>query len=102
MLQMPAYELGKKEEEMMEPKRIEDKNDKLYNFNFEKFDKRMDDAIEILYPEEAAECKGYVMLTAKHNETYPMGVILFKTPEFLIEKEALKAHLRKFIETLDE
>lgn len=102
MLQMPAYELGKKEEEMMEPKRIEDKNDKLYNFNFEKFDKRMDDAIEILYPEEAAECKGYVMLAAKHNETYPMGVILFKTPEFLIEKEALKAHLRKFIETLDE
>lgn len=102
MLQMPAYELGKKEEEMMEPKRVEDKNEKLYNFNFEKFDKRIDDAIEILYPEEAADYNGYVMLAVKHDETFPMGVILFKPPEFLVEKEALKAHLRKFIETLDE
>ena len=102
MLQMPAYELGKKEEEMMEPKRVEDKSEKLYNFNFEKFDKRMNDAIEILYPEESAECNGYVMLAAKHDETFPMGVILFKPPESDIEKEALKAHLRKFIENLDE
>lgn len=87
---------------MMKPERIEDKNKKLYNFDFEKFDKRMDDAIEILYPEDAAECKGYVMLAVKQDETYPMGVILFKPPEFLVEKEALKAHLRKFIENLDE
>lgn len=87
---------------MMKPERIEDKNEKLYNFNFEKFDKRMDDAIEILYPEDAAGCKGYVMLAVKQDETYPMGVILFKPPEFLVEKEALKAHLRKFIENLDE
>lgn len=102
MLQMPAYELGKKEEEMMEPKRIEDKNEKLYNFDFEKFDKMMDDAIEILYPEDVDECKGYVMLAVKQDETYPMGVILYKPLESDIEKEALKAHLRKFIENLDE
>lgn len=87
---------------MMKPERIEDKSKKLYNFDFEKFDKRMDDAIEILYPEDAAECKGYVMLAAKQDETYPMGVILFKPLESVIEKEALKAHLRKFIENLDE
>ena len=102
MLQMPAYELGKKEEEMMEPKRVEDKSEKLYNFDFEKFDKMMDDAIEILYPKEIDECKGYVMLAVKHDETFPMGVILYKPPKSDIEKEALKAHLRKFIETLDE
>lgn len=103
MLQMPAYELGKKEEmKLEEPKSIEVKDSKLYNFDFEKFDKRMDDAIEILYPEDAAECKGYVMLAVKHEETFPMGVILFKPPEFLVEREALKAHLRKFIENLDE
>lgn len=85
-----------------EPKSVEVKNSKLYNFDFEKFDKRMDDAVEILYPEDAAECKGYVMLAVKQDETFPMGVILFKPPESDIEKEALKAHLRKFIETLDE
>lgn len=87
---------------MMEPKRIEDKNEKLYNFDFEKFDKMMDDAIEILYPEEVDECKGYVMLAVKHDETFPMGVILYKPTESDIKKEALKAHLRKFIENLDE
>lgn len=102
MLQMPAYEFGKKEEEMMEPKRVEDKNEKLYNFNFEKFDKMMGDAIEILYPKEVDECNGYVMLAIKHDETFPMGVILYKPPKSDIEKEALKAHLRKFIESLDE
>ena len=102
MLQVSAYELGKKEKEMMEPKRIEDKSEKLYNFDFEKFDKMMDDAIEILYPEEVDECKGYVMLAVKHDETFPMGIILYKPPESDIEKEALKAHIRKFIETLDE
>lgn len=85
-----------------EPKSVEVKDSKLYNFDFEKFDKRMDDAVEILYPEDAAECKGYVMLAARSNETFPMGVILFKPPESDIEKEALKAHLRKFIENLDE
>ena len=85
-----------------EPKSVKVKNSKLYNFDFEKFDKRMDDAIEILYPEDAAECKGYVMLAVKQDETYPMGVILFKPLESDIEKEALKAHLRKFIENLDE
>ena len=86
----------------MEPKRVEDKNEELYNCDFEKFDKMMDDAIEILYPEEIDECKGYVMLAVKHDETFPMGIILYKSPESDIEKEALKAHLRKFIETLDE
>lgn len=85
-----------------EPKSVEVKDSKLYNFDFEKFDKRMDDATEILYPEDAAECKGYIMLAVRHDETFPMGVILFKPPESDIEKEALKAHLRKFIETLDE
>ena len=99
---MPAYELEKKEKEMMEPKRIEDKSEKLYNFDFEKFDKMMDDAIEILYPEEVDECKGYVMLAVKHDETFPMGIILYKPPKSDIEKEALKAHLHKFIENLDE
>lgn len=102
MFQVSAYKLGKKKKEMMEPKRIEDKNEKLYNFDFEKFDKMMDDAIEILYPEEVDECKGYVMLAVKQDETYPMGVILYKPLESDIEKEALKAHLRKFIENLDE
>ena len=87
---------------MMEPKRIEDKSEKLYNFDFNKFDNQLNKAIEILYPEDAAECKAHIMLASKHDETFPMGVILFKTPEFLIEKEALKVHLRKFIETLDE
>lgn len=85
-----------------EPKSVDVKDSKLYNFDFEKFDKRMDDAIEILYPEDAAECKGYVMLAVRQDETFPMGVILFKPPESDIEKEALKAHLRKFIENLDE
>lgn len=85
-----------------EPKHIEVKDSKLYNFDFEKFDKMMDDAIEILYPEEVDECNGYVMLAIKHDETFPMGIILYKPPESDIEKEALKAHLRKFIETLDE
>lgn len=85
-----------------EPKSVKVKNSKLYNFEFEKFDKRMDDAIEILYPEDAAECKGYAMLAIKQDEAYPMGVILFKPLESDIEKEALKAHLRKFIENLDE
>lgn len=85
-----------------EPKSVEVKSSKLYNFDFEKFDKRMDEAIEILYPEEADECRGYVMLGCKHDKTFPMGVILFKMPELDIETEALKAHLRKFIENLDE
>ena len=103
MLQMPAYELGKKEEmKLEEPKSIEVKDSKLYNFDFEKFDKKLNDAIEILYPEDAAERKAHIMLAVKHDKTYPMGVILFKPPEFLVEKEALKVHLRKFIETLDE
>ena len=87
---------------MMKPKRIADKSEKLYNFDFKKFNKRIEDAIEILYPEDAAECKGYVMLAVKYNETFPMGIILFKNFESDIEKEALKAHLRKFIEDLDE
>lgn len=87
---------------MMESMRIEDKSEKLYNFDFEKFDKMMDDAIEILYPEEVDKCKGHVMLAVKHDETFPMGIILYKHLESVIEKEALKAHLRKFIETLDE
>ena len=42
------------------------------------------------------------MLAVKYNETFPMGIILFKNFESDIEKEALKAHLRKFIEDLDE
>lgn len=85
-----------------EPKFIEVKNSKLYNFDFEKFDKQLNKAIEILYPENYDECKAHVMLALKHDETFSMGVILFKTPESLIEKEALKVHLRKFIENLDE
>ena len=85
-----------------EPKSVEVKSSKLYNFDFEKFDSQLNEAIEILYPENYDECKAYTMLAAKHNETFPMGVILFKTPESDIEKEALKAHLRKFIEYLDE
>lgn len=103
MLQMPAYELGKKEEmKLEEPKFVEVKDSKLYNFDFEKFDKQLNKAIELLYPENYDECKALIMLALKHDETFPMGVILFKPPEFLIEKEALKAHLRKFIEILDE
>lgn len=85
-----------------EPKSVKVKDEKLYNFDFEKFDKMMDDAIEILHPEEVDECKGYVMLAVKHDETFPMGIILYKPPESDIEKEALKAHLRKFIKILDE
>ena len=85
-----------------EPKFIEVKDSKLYNFDFEKFDKQLSKAIEMLYPESYDECKAHIMLAEKHDETFPMGVILFKTPEFLVEKEALKVHLRRFIETLDE
>lgn len=99
---MPAYELGNKEEmKLEEPKSVKVKDSKLYNFDFEKFDKRMDDAIEILYPEEADECNSYIMLAVKHDETFPMGIILYKSPESDIEKEALKAHLHKFIEKFD-
>ena len=85
-----------------EPKPIEVKDSKRYNFDFEKFDKQLSKAIELLYPENYDECKAHIMLAAKHDETFPMGVILFKPPEFLVEKEALKVHLRKFIETIDE
>ncbi len=85
-----------------EPKRVEVKSEKLYNFDFEEFDKRMDSAIEVLYPENVDDCQGYVMLGRDHDKTFPMGVILFKTPEPGIETEALKSHLRKFIENLDE
>lgn len=103
MLQMPAYELGKKKEmKLEEPKPVKVKDSKLYNFEFEKFDKMMDDAIEILYPEDVDECKGYVMLAVKQDKTFPLGVILYKSFESDIEKEALKAHLHKFIENLDE
>ena len=43
---MPAYELGKKEEEMKleEPKSVKVKDSKLYNFDFEKFDKQLNKA----------------------------------------------------------
>lgn len=85
-----------------EPKSVEVKSSKLYNFDFEKFDNQLSEAIQILYPENYDECKAYTMLAAKQDETYSMGVILFKTPESDIEKEALKAHLRKFIKNLDE
>lgn len=85
-----------------EPKSVEEKDSKLYNFNFEKFDNQLGEAIQIIYPEDAADCHAYIMLAVKKNETYPMGVILFKSPESSIEKEALKAHIRKFMESLDE
>ena len=102
MLQMPAYELGKKEEmKLEEPKSVKVKDSKLYNFDFEKFDKMMDDAIEILYLEDVDECKGSVMFAVKQDETFSLGVILYKTFESDIEKEALKAYLRKFIENLN-
>lgn len=84
------------------PERVEVKSEKLYNFDFEEFDKRMDSAIETLYPENTDDYRGYVMLGRKHDETFPMGVVLFKMPEPGIETEALKSHLRKFIENLDE
>ena len=100
---MSAYELGKNEKRKLEePKSIEVKDSKLYNFDFEKFDKQLNKAIEILYPENYDECKAHIMLAAKHDETFPMGVILFKPPESDIEKEVLKVHIRKFIENLDE
>lgn len=104
MLQVSAYELGKKEEEMKleEPKPVKVKDSKLYNFDFEKFDKQLNKAIELLYPENYDECKAYIMLAVKQDETFPLGVILYRTFESDIEKEALKAHLRKFIEHLDE
>lgn len=83
-----------------EPKRVEVKSD--YNFDFEEFDKRMDAAIETLAQEDIDNWRGYVMLGCKHDKTFPMGVILFKMPESNIETAALKSHLRKFIENLDE
>lgn len=85
-----------------EPKSVKVENSKLYNFDFEKFDKMMDDAIEIPYPEDIDECKGYVMLAVKQDETFPMGIILHKPPEPDIEKEALKVRLRKLIKNPDE
>lgn len=83
-----------------EPKRVENKS--LYDFDFAEFDKRMDTAIEALDAENFDDWRGYVMLGCKHDKTFPMGVILFKMPEPGIETEALKSHLRKFIENLDE
>ena len=83
-----------------EPKRVENKS--LYDFDFAEFDKRMDAAIEALDAENFDDWRGYVMLGCKHDETFPMGVILFKMPEPGIETEALKSHLHKFIENLDE
>ena len=85
-----------------EPKRVEVKSSKLYNFDFESFDDKVTEALETIYPENPDERKGYIMLGASHGETFPMGVILYKSPESDIEKEALKAHLRKFIKNLDE
>lgn len=102
MFQVPAYKLGEKEEEMMEPKRVETKSSKLYNFDFESFDDKVTEALETIYPENPDERKGYIMLCASHGETFPMGVILYKAPESDIEKEAFRAHLRKFIENFDE
>lgn len=84
------------------PKRVEVKSSKLYNFDFEEFDKRLDAAIEALSTEDIDDWHGHVMLGCKHGETFPMGVILFKMPEPGIETVALKSHLRKFIENLDE
>ena len=85
-----------------EPKHVKVKDKKLYNFDFDEFDKRMDAAIEALSTEDIDDWRGYVMLGCKHDKTFPMGVILFKMPESDIEVEALKSHLRKFIENLDE
>ena len=83
-----------------EPKRVENKS--LYDFDFAEFDKRMDAAIEALDAENFDDWRGHVMLGCKHDKTFPMGVILFKMPKPGIETEALKSHLRKFIENLDE
>lgn len=85
-----------------EPKRVKVKDKKLYNFDFEEFDKRMDSAIETIFQEDVDDRRGYVMLGCRHDETFPMGVILFKMPESDIEMEALKSHLHKFIKNLDE
>lgn len=85
-----------------EPKHVKVEDKKLYNFDFEEFDKKMDAAIEALDTEDIDDWRGYVMLGCKHDKTFPMGVILFKMPELGVETEALKAHLRKFIEDLDE
>lgn len=85
-----------------EPKRVKVEDKKLYDFDFEEFDKRMDAAIEALDTENFDDWRGYVMLGCKHDKTFPMGVILFKMPESNIETAALKSHLRKFIENLDE
>lgn len=85
-----------------EPKRVKVEDKKLYDFDFEEFDKRIDAAIEALDTENFDDWRGYVMLGYKHDKTFPMGVILFKMPEPGIETEALKSHLRKFIENLDE
>lgn len=85
-----------------EPKHVKVEDKKLYNFDFEEFDKKMDAAIEALDTEDIDDWRGYVMLGCKHDKTFPMGVILFKMPKLGIETEALKAHLRKFIEDLDE
>lgn len=85
-----------------EPRRVKVEDKKLYNFDFEEFDKRMDAAIEALDTENFDDWRGYVMLGCKHDKTFPMGVILFKMPESNIEIAALKSHLRKFIKNLDE
>lgn len=85
-----------------EPKRVKVEDKELYNFDFEEFDKRLDAAIEAFATEDIDDWHGYVMLGCEHDKTFPMGVILFKKPKPGIETAALKSHLRKFIENLDE
>lgn len=87
---------------MMKPERVEDKNKKLYNFDFEKFDNQISEALDIIYPENPDGRRAYIMLGANHDVTFPMGVILYRRFEYDIEKEAFKAHLRNFIEKFDE
>ena len=102
MLQVSAHELGKKEKEMMKPERVEDKTrssiTSISRSSIIKSVKQLKSYIQ----KKLLIAHAYIMLAVEQDKTYPMGVILFKTPEYNIEKEALKAHLRKFMECLDE
>lgn len=99
MLQVPTYKLGEKEEEMMEPKHVEIKDPSKYNFDFEAFDEKLEQVVDILYPEDCGDV--YTMLGAYKNKTIPLGVLIIKKPESDTEKQALKAHLQNYIKKLD-
>lgn len=83
----------------MKVEHVEDKADAKYNFDFAAFDEKLEQVLDILYPEDTGTV--YTMLVAYRNKTIPLGVLAIKTPGSDKEKQALKAHLQNLIKKLD-